>query len=235
MLGYATLGYETIGTIVLSVLGFLIVAVAQVKINSAYSRTRQLKNQKRISGQEVARTILDANGLTDVYIVAIKGNLSDHYDPGRKVVRLSNEVFDGTSIAALSVAAHECGHAIQDKEDYSFMKIRSLLAPIVNFVTYVGYIVAVISLFSGITGYLKIGIFLIIAAILFQLVTLPVEFDASKRAEEQLKKLSLIESGEDEDVHDMLSAAAMTYVASFISSLLNLLRLIIMLNNRDDR
>lgn len=235
MSGYVTLGYENIWTILLSIFGFIIVAVAQVRVNGAYNRTKRQKNQKGISGQEVARAILDANGLNDIYVVETKGTLSDHYDPTRKVVRLSAEIFEGTSIAALSVAAHECGHAIQDKENYSFMRIRSFLAPIVNFITYIGYIVAFISLFAGITGYLKIGIFLILAAILFQLVTLPVEFDASKRAGEQIKKLGLIESGEDEDVKDMLGAAAMTYVAAFISSLINLLRLVIMLSNRDDK
>lgn len=178
--------------------------------------------------------ILDANGLNNIYVVETEGELTDHYDPNRKVIKLSRGIFNKESIAAISVAAHEVGHAIQDKDGYIYMRIRAFLVPVVNFVTYIGYIVAFISLFAGITGYLKVSIFIILAAILFQLITLPVEFDASKRAKEELLKLNLIDSNEADNVKDMLGAAAMTYVASLISSLINLLRLIIMLRGRDD-
>lgn len=234
MPGYMTLGYENIFTIILSIIGFIIILWAQNKVSGTYSKMRKIKTAGNLSGQEIARKILDENGLSNVHIVKVSGNLTDHYDPARKVVRLSSDVFDGTSIASVAVAAHECGHAIQDKENYSFMKIRSFLVPIVNFVTYAGYVVAVLSLFAGITGYLKVGIFLIIAAIIFQLVTLPVEFDASARAQKQLDELKLLESDEQNGVYDMLRAAAMTYVASFLSSIINLLRLLIMVNNRND-
>ena len=135
-----------------AIIGFVIVLFSQISISSNYNKYKRIRNNKKISGQEVARMILDKNGLTDVHVVSVNGNLTDHYDPTRKVVRLSNEIFDGTSIAALSVAAHECGHAIQDKENYTFMRIRSALVPFVNFVTYLGYFSLIISLIAGITG-----------------------------------------------------------------------------------
>ena len=129
-------GLETIGTIVLSIIGFGAVLFAQFRINSSYSKYKKVSSNKGMSGCEVARQILDSNGLSNVHVVEVKGELSDHYDPTRKVVRLSSDIFHGTSIASISVAAHECGHAIQDKENYTFMRIRSALVPIVNLVSY---------------------------------------------------------------------------------------------------
>lgn len=232
-MNYALWGYETWFTVILSIIGFVVILWAQTKVNGSYKKYKKVKTTKGLSGQEIARAILDNNGLKDIYIVETKGELSDHYDPTRKVVRLSKEIFHGDTIAAAAVAAHECGHAIQDKEGYIFMKIRSFLVPVVNLITYIGYVVAFISIFAGITGYLKISILIILAALLFQLVTLPVEFDASKRANEELLKLNLVSNDEVTKTKNMLSAAALTYVASFISTLLNLLRLVIMLNDRD--
>lgn len=229
-----TLHLENMITMLLFFAGIIIVIYAQSKINNSYRKSSKIKIKSGLSGVEVARKILDSNNLSNIHVVSVGGTLTDHYDPSRKVVRLSNDVFNNDSIAAISVAAHECGHAIQDKVGYTFMKIRAALVPIVNFVTYIGYIVSIISLFAGITGYLKVGIMLIIVSLIFQLVTLPVEFDASKRAIEELNKLGLIEKEENQNVKEMLSAAAFTYVASFISSILNLLRLVIMLGNRDE-
>lgn len=226
-------GLENILTLTLFIIGFIIVLYAQIKINSTYGKYKNIKLNKNISGQEVARMILDSNGMNDIHVVETQGELTDHYDPRREVVRLSKQIFHDNAIASVAVAAHEVGHAIQDKENYIFMKIRSILVPIVNFITYIGYIVAFISLLAGITGYLKVSIIIILAALLFQLVTLPVEFDASKRGREQLVKLGIIDGSEEKGVKKMLDAAAFTYVASFISSLLNLLRLIIMLRDRD--
>lgn len=226
-------GLENILTLTLFIIGFIIVLYAQIKINSTYGKYKNIKLNKNITGQEVARMILDSNGMNNIHVVETQGELTDHYDPRRKVVRLSEQIFHDNAIASVAVAAHEVGHAIQDKENYIFMKIRSILVPIVNFITYIGYIVAFISLLAGITGYLKVSIIIILAALLFQLVTLPVEFDASKRGREQLVKLGVIDGSEEKGVKKMLDAAAFTYVASFISSLLNLLRLIIMLRDRD--
>lgn len=235
MPGYMTIGYENIFTILLSVIGLVIVVWAQSRINRAFQRTKQIKIASALTGQEVARKVLDAAGLHDVHVVKVQGTLTDHYDPTRKVVRLSSDIFDGSTVAATAIAAHECGHAIQDKEGYLFMRIRSFLAPVVNFVTYAGYFVAILSLLAGVTGYFTVAIYMILASILFQLVTLPVEFDASARAKKQVHSLSLVTSEEAENVKDMLGAAAMTYVASFLSSILNLIRLLIMRDNsRDD-
>lgn len=227
-------GLENGLTIILLVIGLLIVSIAQIRIKTTYNKYSQIKNKNSLTGQEVARKILEANKLNNIYVVETKGELTDHYDPTRKVVKLSTNVYDNASIAAISIAAHEVGHALQDKEKYLFMIIRSKLVPVVNFITYIGYFVAFISLLGGITGYLKISIIIILAALLFQVITLPVEFDASKRAQDELLKLKLINDDEKSGINNVLSAAAMTYVASFVSSLINLLRLFIMLRGKDD-
>lgn len=226
-------GYDSIITIFLAIVGSIIVIAAQLKINASYSKYKGISNNKKLSGQEVARMILDSNNLDNIHIVEVSGTLTDHYDPNRKVIRLSKDIFNGESIAALSVAAHECGHAIQDKENYNFMRIRTMLVPIVNFVSYSGYLVILISLIAGMTSYVIYGILLLIATILFQLITLPVEIDASKRAHSELIKLNIINSDEEEGVKNVLTSAAMTYLASLISSILNLLRLILIYRDRD--
>ena len=227
-------GLDNLLTYGLLILAFIVVVAAQAKINRAYNQFKRVKSKGNLSGQEVARRILDENGLKDIYIVEVRGELTDHYDPSRKVVRLSHEVFHGTSIASLSVAAHECGHAIQDKVGYKMMRIRSALVPFVNFATYLGYFGLIVSIFAGITGYIKISILVLCATLLFQLVTLPVELDASKRALAQLNKLSLVDEEEQHSSKQMLQAAALTYVAALASTILNLLRLIIILDNRDN-
>ncbi len=227
-MGYLTMGLENSITILLAVIGFIIVLIAQVSINNAYKKYRRIKTKQGITGFEVARKILDENGMNDVHIVETRGQLTDHYDPRRKVVRLSREIFHGDSIASVSVAAHEVGHAIQDKDNYVYMRIRATLVPIVNLVSYLGYFAMIISVIAGITSYLIIGIIIILATLLFQLVTLPVEFDASKRAKEELLRLNIVNNDEIEGANAMLNAAALTYVAGLISTLLSLIRLIIM-------
>lgn len=219
---------------VLIITGFLVVLLAQANININYKKYKSVSLNKNITGQEAARMILDANGLENIYVVATNGELTDHYDPSRKVIKLSQDIFNGETIAAVSVAAHECGHAIQDKDGYLFMRIRSFLVPIVNLVSYLGYFGLLVSLFAGITGYIKLSILILLATILFQLVTLPVEFDASKRAKEELLKLGIVNSEELEDSNKMLFSAALTYVAGLISNLLQLLRLVLILGSRRD-
>lgn len=226
-------GLEDIITISLLIISFIIVIAAQAMVTSAYKKNKKKKNKRGLTGCEAAQKILAQNGLSHVYVVETKGELSDHYDPSRKVVRLSREIFHGESIASLAIAAHECGHAIQDKEGYTFMRIRSALAPTVNFITYFGYFAMIISIFAGITGYLYVSLGIIMAGLLFQLVTLPVEFDASRKALHQLESLGLIEMDEKPANEAMLRAAAMTYVASLISMVLNMLRILIMIRNRD--
>jgi len=219
--------------ILLYILILVIPIIAQLRISSAYSKYKKQENSKGLSGFEVARKILDANGLDDIYVVETNGNLTDHYDPSRKVIKLSKDIFHGTTIAASSVAAHECGHAIQDKESYTFMRIRSFLVPIVNLVSTFSWIVIVIGLFTEMFNIFVFGIGLISLTLVFQLVTLPVEFDASKRAKEELVKLNLIGNSESDGVKNMLGAAAMTYVASVLTSVLEIVRLLLIFNDRD--
>lgn len=203
----------------------IIPIVAQINISSTYSKCRNVANSKGLCGQEVARKILDANGLDNVHIVEVRGNLSDHYDPSQKVVRLSTEVFHGESVASLAVAAHECGHAIQDKENYTWLRIRHFFVPIVNIITYSAYIMFFVSIFLQIVDLLLVAVASVLIGLVFQLITLPVEFNASDRALKQLNKLSLVTKEDSEGAGQMLKAAAWTYVAAVLSSLLNLLRL----------
>ena len=203
----------------------IIPIIAQINISSTYSKCRNIVNSKGLCGQEVARKILDANGLDNVHIVEVRGNLSDHYDPNQKVVRLSTEVFHGESVASLAVAAHECGHAIQDKENYTWLRIRTFFVPIVNIITYSAYIMFFVSIFLQLIDLLLVAVASVLIGLIFQLITLPVEFNASDRALKQLNKLSLVTKEDSEGASQMLKAAAWTYVAAVLSSLLNLLRL----------
>lgn len=233
-MNYWLMRYDSSITILLMLIGFILVLYAQIKIDSAYSKYKKVKNSTGLTGRDVARRILDANGLSQIQIYEVSGNLTDHYDPSKKLINLSSAIYNGNSIASAAVAAHECGHAIQDKENYTFLKIRSALVPIVNFVSYLGYFGLIVSLIGGLTGYLKLSIIILLATVLFQLVTLPVEINASKRAMAQLADLNLVYEEEEKGAKKVLSAAAMTYIASLLSSILNLLRLVLMLNRRNN-
>lgn len=200
---------------------------AQILISVTYKKYSTIKNNNGLTGFDTARKILDANGLNDIHIVETKGHLTDHYDPQRKVIRLSTEVFQNNTIAAVSVAAHECGHAIQDKNGYLFMRIRSFIVPIVNFASKIAYIVLLIGFLTYITNFIWLGIILVSFGVIFQIVTLPVEFNASKRAKQELIKLNILVDDENEGAKKMLLSAALTYVAGLISSLLELIRLIL--------
>ncbi len=222
-------------TYTLVLIGLVITLIAQIFVSTSYSKYKKIKSKSKMEGFEVARKILDSNGLQDVDIVETKGELTDHYDPTRKVVRLSSDIFHGATIASASVAAHECGHAVQDKEGYFFLRLRAKIIPIVNISTKAGYIALIIGLLFGFIELFWLGIILELAILLFQLITLPVEFDASKRAAEFLKKEALIEKEEQEGSKKMLRAAAMTYVASVVSTLLQIFRLIIIAVGNDRR
>lgn len=219
---------------ILLITGFLISLFAQLFISISYSKYKRVGNRKKISGFETARKILDDNGLKDVYVTETKGNLTDHYDPNRKVIRLSTEIFHGTTIAASSVAAHEVGHAIQDKEGYSFMRFRSAIFPLVRIASYGGYFAILIGIIFGMTDLIWLGIACEIIILLFQLLTLPVEFNASERAKKELVKLGILENDELDGGSKMLKAAAFTYVASVLTTILQILRLIVMFSGRDD-
>lgn len=226
-------GYDP--TYILVIIGFLITLIAQIFVNSSYKKYKKVSVKSGLKGFEVARKMLDSNGLTNVKIEEVKGELTDHYDPTSKVVRLSTDIYHGSTIASSSVAAHECGHAIQDKEGYFFLRLRANLVPIVNISSKLGYFAILIGLIFGFLNLAWIGIFLELAILLFQLITLPVEFNASKRANEFLNKEALIEKTEQEGSKSMLNAAAMTYVASVISTILEIFRLILIVASRDDR
>lgn len=208
-------------------------AIAQGLIMSTYKKYKAEVNGKQISGFEVARKILDANGLEDMDIVATSGQLTDHYDPKRKVVRLSQDIFDGSSVASMAVAAHECGHAIQDKEGYVMMRLRSLICPVVNIGTSISYFIIVIGFLFQILNLVYIGIALTGLGLLFQIVTLPVEFNASKRAGIQLNSLGIASVSDQSGAKKVLTAAALTYVAGVLSSALQIFRLILIYGRRD--
>ena len=228
-------GYGFDYTYLLVIVGFLITLGAQIFVKSSYSKYKKVETKSRLDGFEVARRILDSNGLNNVDIVEVQGKLSDHYDPKRKVVRLSSDIFHGSTVAAASVAAHECGHAVQDKENYFFLRFRSALVPFANISSHVGYIAVVIGLIFGYMKLAWIGIALEMVILLFQIITLPVEFNASSRAAKFLAKEALIEKSEQVGSKKMLNAAAMTYVASVLSTLLSVLRLVLIVAGRDDR
>lgn len=227
-------GYSYDWTYLLVLVGTVITLIAQFFVNSSYNKYKQRTNDKRITGREVARNILDANGLRDVEVLEVAGTLTDHYDPSKKCVNLSTDIYKDSSIASLAVAAHECGHAIQDKVGYVFLRIRHKLVSTVNLCSKLGYLVIFIGLIFGTYKLAMFGLILLGAILLFQLVTLPVEFNASKRAMDNLRALGLADDISQNGVKSMLTAAAMTYVASLASTLLQLLRLFIIINSRRD-
>ena len=217
----------------LIILILIIPLVADINVKNTYKKYLNIKNNKSITGQEVARMILDKNGLQDVYVVETKGYLSDHYDPKRKVVRLSKSVYEGESVASIAIAAHECGHAIQDKEGYSYMKFRSAIFPIVNIATSISYYIILIGFLLEILDVIYLGIGFSLLGLLFQIITLPVEFNASFRAKDQLNKLHIVNPNESTGVEKVLKSAALTYVAGVLASAIQILRLILAVNNRD--
>lgn len=225
--------YNALGYIFI-ILATVITLVSQYFVTSRYNKYKLVKTKKNMTGQEVARLILDKHGLNDVYVTEVSGSLTDHYDPNRRVVRLSTDIFHGDSIASVSVAAHEVGHAIQDKEGYSFIKIRGFIFPFVSFASKFGYIAIIIGLVFGALDFAWAGIGLLLFILLFQLITLPVEFNASRRALGELQEEKILDADEMVGSNNMLKAAAMTYVASVAATILEILRLVIIVSGRDD-
>lgn len=208
--------------------GLALMLWAQSKVRSNFGRYSKARNHLGMTGAQAARQVLDASGLFNVAIEAVPGELSDHYDPRKRVLRLSQSVYSVPSIAAIAVAAHEAGHAIQHAKAYAPLQVRTAIVPAVNIGSNLGFIVLLIGLFAGITGLAWAGVALFALATLFALVTLPVEFDASKRAKGMLLQLGVVDGGvaggeEAKGVDRVLDAAAWTYVAGFAASLLTLL------------
>lgn len=211
----------------------LITVVAQIFISASYSKYKKVQNSKEITGAEVAREILSKHGLDNVYVTETRGMLSDHYDPTRKVIRLSREIYRGDSIASVSVAAHEVGHALQDKEGYGYMRFRSAMFPLVNISSKAGYFAILIGIIFGLIDLFWLGIALEIVILLFQIITLPVEFDASRRAGKEIEKNNFLVAGEKEGSKRMLKAAAFTYIASVLTTLIEMFRLILFIGRND--
>ena len=206
--------------------------VAQMMVKSAFSKYSKVNSSKNISGRDAAMMILKANSINDVAIEEVRGSLSDHYDPGSKKLRLSEPVFSRASIAALGVAAHEAGHAIQHAKGYGPLILRSTLVPAANIGSRFGPMMAIIGLFLSMPPLLNIGILLFSAAVLFYLVTLPVEFNASSRALAHLEKGNMLTAEELVGAKKVLTAAALTYVASALTAIMSLLRLILLSRGR---
>lgn len=201
---------------------------AQFKVKSNYSRWSKVPASAGLTGAEVARRILDQNGLYDVSVQPVRGQLSDHYDPVKRTVNLSEDNYYGHSIAAISVAAHEVGHAIQHKEQYSMLVLRHRMVPMVNFTSGAAPFLIIFGLIAGFLELFGIGVIFYAGAVAFQLVTLPVEFNASSRAKDIMIKYGLIRNEEERGVNKVLGAAAFTYVAAALLALVELLRFALM-------
>ena len=235
MMPYYGMGMFYDPTMMILIPAILFTMYAQFKVSSTTNRFFRIKSRSGYNGQQTAERILAANGIRDVRIVPIRGTLTDHYDPRKKVLRLSEEVYYGTSITSVAVAAHECGHALQHAYGYKPLEIRGAIVPVVNFASSLSWILIFVGLFfSGNNTMLQIGILMFSATVIFQLITLPVEFNASSRALVQLQDLGIVDSGEARDSRKVLSAAAMTYVAAALTAILQLARLLLIANNRDD-
>ncbi len=206
--------------------------LAQIFIKISYENNSRTKNSKELTGYDVARKILDKNGLNDLLIVETNGYLTDHYDPNRKVIKLSKNIYGNDTISSMAVAAHEVGHAIQDKEGYFFLRLRTFIFPIVSFISRMSWLVILVGFFFEIVNAIYLGIIIVSASVIFELVTLPVEINASKRAIKELNSLNLI-TGEEDKVKNVLTAAALTYVAGTLAEILQLIRLIGILKDND--
>ncbi len=203
--------------------GMLLAMWATFRVKSTYHRASQIMARSGVTGAQAAQQVMSAEGVSGVGIEPIPGQLSDHYDPRAKMLRLSEGVYSERSIAALGIAAHEAGHAIQDARNYSPLVIRNLAVPLASFGSNFAYIVFFIGLFMGFAGLIYAGIALFAGVVFFQVVNLPVEFDASRRARESLQMTGLLTAEEDREVARVLNAAALTYVAGALTSILTLL------------
>jgi Zn-dependent membrane protease YugP len=211
-------GYYLIGLV-----AFVVSLAVSGWLRATYTRWSKVQNASGLTGAEVAQAILRANNISNVRVERVPGQLSDHYDPIRRVVRLSDGIYGRASVAGMAVAAHEVGHAIQHARAYAPLQWRSALAPVANIGSQFGLFAAVMGLFLGATGMLNLGILLFSAAVLFQVITLPVEFDASRRALVQLNQLGLVTQRDTGGARSVLTAAALTYVAAAATSIAYLL------------
>lgn len=227
---------STTGMLILLIVPVIITAYAQFSVSSTFKKYSRLQNSRGLTGAQTAKLIMQINDIRDVQIESVGGSLTDHYDPTHKKLRLSQSVYGEQSVAALGVAAHETGHAIQHKIGYGPLVLRSTLVPMANIGSRIGPYLVMIGLFVSSLSFLtRIGVILFSCAVLFYLVTLPVEFDASRRALKNLEENNILSSKELQGAGKVLRAAAMTYVASALTAVFFLIRLIMMSNRRDDK
>lgn len=221
-------------TYVLVLIGLLISSLAQANIQRKFDKYKKIKTQKSITGFDAARYILSTNSYNDISIKKVRGSLSDYFNPINKEIALSETSMTDTSIASLAVAAHECGHVIQYKKGYIPLKIKSYIVPAVNLGSKLSFPLILLGIFLSMGKLISIGIFLFSFVLIFQIITLPVEFDASRRALKVLDESGMLVGVENDYAKDMLKAAALTYVATTISTALQFLRLWILFGNRRD-
>ena len=224
-------------TYILVIIGFIITMIASANVKSTFAKYDKQLSRYGLTGAEAARKILDANGLYNVRIEHVNGRLSDHFDPKNSVIRLSDATYNSTSVAAIGVAAHECGHAVQHQVGYVPIKVRNGIVPFVNICNYASLPLIVIGLIMGSRGYnlAMLGVILFCAVLVFQLVTLPTETNASKRALQTIEGMNLLSGDELVGARKVLSAAAMTYFAAVASTALQVLRLFLIVQNSNRR
>ena len=233
---YGYYGYYFDPTYILIIIAAIISLIAQWRVNSAFSKYSRVASMSGMTGAQAARMILQSNGINDVSVQRISGKLTDHYNPSTKVLNLSESVYGSTSVAAIGVAAHECGHAIQHARGYFPLSLRTALVPVANMGSQLSWVFIIVgAILSFNQTLITIGIIMFSAAVLFQLVTLPVEFNASARALEQLESNGILYRDEVSQTRKVLSAAALTYVAAAATAILQLLRLIILFGGRGRR
>lgn len=229
------MGFYWDPTYILVIIGAVITMAASAKVNSTYGKYSRVRSISGMTGAEAAQRILYNAGLSHIRIEHVSGNLTDHYDPRSKVLRLSDTVYGSTSVAAIGVAAHECGHAIQDQQEYAPLRFRNAFVPIANFGSKAAWPLIIIGLLFGSNSILiEIGVLCFSLAVLFQLITLPVEFNASSRAVAILGNTGMLHGEEIKQTKKVLTAAALTYVASAAAAILSLLRLILLFGRRDN-
>lgn len=232
-LGYGGMyGYGLDPTMILVLIGAALSMWASSRVNSTFQHYAQIRSMTGMTGAEAAKKLLNSQGIYDVTVQPIKGQLTDHYDPRTKTVNLSEAVYGQTSIAAVGVAAHECGHAIQDQVGYVPLRLRGAFVPVANFGSKLSWPMILIGLFLSMTPLIEVGIWMFVLAVLFQIITLPVEFNASARAVKLLDQLGILQGQEVDGTRKVLGAAALTYVAAAAASILQLLRLVILFGGR---
>lgn len=234
---YGYYGYYYDPTYILVIIGIMITLWASFNVKGTFNKYSRYRSNTGLTGAEIARKLLDVNGLYDVSIEHVEGSLTDFYDPSRRILCLSDTVYGSTSVAAIGVAAHECGHAIQHALNYVPMRVRSSIVPAVNFASNISWPLIFIGfILNKNEGYylIMVGIFLFCAVVLFHLVTLPVEIDASRRAVKTLRENGFIDQSEGHMVKKVLTAAAFTYISSALMSVLQLIRLILIARGRRD-